>query len=66
MMVLCFFDSHCIYYHVIKILVVIGTHPIPQKYYITHSKLNTWNSDEWREIIKPTLGNKVIRKKYDK
>lgn len=45
--------------------VVIGTHPIPQKYYITHSKLGTWNSPEWSELIKPTLGEEEIRLDYN-
>ena len=26
--------------------VVIGTHPIPQKYYNVHAKLGTWNSSK--------------------
>ena len=48
-----------------KIPVVVGTHPIPQKYFLTHSDLNTWNTDEWKEFIKPTLTNEKIRKSYD-
>ncbi len=48
-----------------KISVVIGTHPIPQKYYITHKNLKTWDAKEWKEIIKPTLCNEELRKKYD-
>ncbi|MCD6182539.1 MAG: CGGC domain-containing protein [Candidatus Cloacimonetes bacterium] len=47
------------------ISVVIGTHPIPQKYFITHQNLNTWRSTEWASIIKPTLGTEDLRKKYD-
>lgn len=45
--------------------VVIGTHPIPEKYYLTHKKLGTWDSDEWNELLKPTLTNEEIRKSYD-
>ncbi len=48
-----------------KLKVVIGTHPIPQKYYLTHSEINTWNSDEWRELINGTLNNEKIRISYD-
>src|SRR6056297_3108104 len=29
--------------------VVIGTHPIPQKYYRVHANLGTWDSPEWKE-----------------
>lgn len=45
--------------------VVIGTHPIPQKYFITHQNLKTWQTNKWQELIKPTLCNEVLRKKYD-
>jgi len=48
-----------------EIKVIIGTHPIPQKYYLTHSKLNTWVSIEWQRLIKPTLQEKEIRLKYN-
>jgi len=48
-----------------KIKVVFGTHPIPQKYFITHGNLETWQSKEWSEIIKPTLCNEDLRKKYN-
>ena len=48
-----------------KIPVVIGTHPIPQKYFITHSDLKTWDSKDWKEAIKPTLCNKELREMYD-
>lgn len=45
--------------------VVIGTHPIPEKYYKIHKKLGTWESEEWEELIKPTLSEKEIRIAYD-
>lgn len=45
--------------------VVVGTHPIPEKYLITHTQLNTWNTPEWQELIKPTLSVKEIRLAYD-
>lgn len=45
--------------------VVIGTHPIPQKYYETHQKLRTWKSEAWQEMIKPTLADKATRLAYD-
>jgi len=48
-----------------EIPVVIGTHPIPQKYYITHNELKTWNTIEWQEMIKPTLANEDIREEYN-
>jgi predicted metal-binding protein len=46
--------------------VVIGTHPIPQKYYITHMNLQTWTPpEEWREILQPTLADEKTRLAYD-
>ena len=48
-----------------RIPVVIGTHPIPQKYYLTHKELKTWEADEWRELIKPTVATETIRLSYD-
>jgi len=45
--------------------VIIGTHPIPQRYYIMHTKLGTWNSPEWNEFIQPTLADEKTRLAYD-
>jgi len=45
--------------------VIIGTHPIPQKYYDMHMKLGTWDSAEWKELIGPTLGDEKNRLAYD-
>lgn len=45
--------------------VVVGTHPIPQKYYDTHQKLGTWKSESWQELIQPTLTDEETRLTYD-
>ena len=45
--------------------VVVGTHPIPEKYLKTHSALNTWNTPEWQEFIKPTLADEKTRLAYN-
>ena len=47
------------------IKVVIGTHPIPQKYYTTHQNLGSWESEEWKSLIQPTLAEKKIREAYN-
>ncbi|MBN2620746.1 CGGC domain-containing protein [candidate division WOR-3 bacterium] len=44
---------------------VVGTHPIPQKYYITHTALGTWETPEWQEHIKPALAYEKTRLAYD-
>lgn len=48
-----------------KIKVVIGTHPIPEKYLINHSSLGTWDADEWKEIIAPTMSDPDLRLAYN-
>jgi predicted metal-binding protein len=47
------------------IKVVVGTHPIPEKYKITHDNLNTWKGKEWEENIKPTLADEKTRLDYN-
>jgi len=44
--------------------VIVGTHPIPQSYYITHNALGTWDSPEWKEKIKYVLTDEKTRLKY--
>jgi predicted metal-binding protein len=45
--------------------VVIGTHPIPQKYYATHQKLGSWDSGTWKDLTAPTLTDERTRFAYD-
>jgi len=45
--------------------VIIGTHPIPQSYYITHQALGTWNSLKWKEKTKHVLTDERTRLKYN-
>lgn len=45
--------------------VVVGTHPIPEKYYTTHMNLGTWKSPIWQEAIKEVLPEMKLRKAYD-
>jgi len=45
--------------------VVIGTHPIPQNYYLTHQGLGTWQSDKGQRRIEHVLTNEAVRLAYD-
>ena len=45
--------------------VVVGTHPIPEKYYKTHKNLKTWDSKLWEPLIAPTLSDEKTRQSYD-
>jgi predicted metal-binding protein len=45
--------------------VVLGTHPIPQNYYVTHGRLGTWNEAVWEERIRHVVGDEETRLGYD-
>jgi predicted metal-binding protein len=45
--------------------VVVGTHPIPQKYLDMHKQLGTWDDPAWGPLIDPTMSDEVIRIAYN-
>jgi len=45
--------------------VVVGTHPIPEKYLKTHTNLGTWKGEEWKEWTRPTMADAPTRLAYD-
>lgn len=45
--------------------VVLGTHPIPQNYMDKHTKLGTWETDEWQSRIAATTADHAVRLAYD-
>jgi predicted metal-binding protein len=45
--------------------VVVGTHPIPQKYLDLHASLGTWDDIKWRPLLGPTMTNGKTREVYD-
>lgn len=45
--------------------VINGTHPIPEKYYISHKRLGTWDTPEWEALIQPVLSDEKTRIAYD-
>ncbi|MCK5817159.1 MAG: CGGC domain-containing protein [Candidatus Marinimicrobia bacterium] len=45
--------------------VVIGTHPIPEKYQLVHDELGTWESEYWQEMLSSLKDPLEIRKAYD-
>jgi predicted metal-binding protein len=48
-----------------KMTVVVGTHPIPQKYFITHTNMKTWSGEPLQRLIQPTVCDESMRLKYD-
>jgi len=63
----------CPYIHTFKdflekrydVQVVVGTHPIPQKYLDMHTDLQTWSDPVWGPIIAATLTDEATRKAYN-
>ena len=45
--------------------VVVGTHPIPEKYYGTHRALGTWTPEEERTTLRCLLEDPRQRSAYD-
>lgn len=45
--------------------VIIGTHPIPEKYLITHTNLQSWKDPEWEELLSPTMSDPDTRLAYN-
>jgi len=45
--------------------VVVGTHPIPQKYLDMHTRLGTWDAVPWKPLIEPTMGDAGLREDYN-
>jgi len=45
--------------------VVLGTHPIPQKYLEMHQSLGTWEELAWETRLQPTLADEAVRRAYD-
>jgi predicted metal-binding protein len=45
--------------------VVVGTHPIPQNYYLTHQTLGTWQTAGWQTLVQPVLTDQTTRLAYD-
>jgi predicted metal-binding protein len=48
-----------------NVKVVVGTHPIPQKYLDMHTQLGTWVDPAWRPLIEPTMTDEVTRLAYN-
>jgi len=48
-----------------KMKVLVGTHPIPQKYLLTHRNLGTWESPEWNDLLSPAMADEKTRLAYN-
>ncbi len=45
--------------------VVMGTHPVPEKYLRMHTELGTWQGERWNDILAAALDEPDVRKAYD-
>ena len=45
--------------------VVLGTHPIPQKYLDLHRDLGTWEDPKWAAWLEPTMADEATRLAYN-
>ena len=45
--------------------VVLGTHPIPQKYFDIHKQLGTWDGPEWQTLLEAALVDEPTRVAYN-
>ena len=45
--------------------VILGTHPIPQKYLDLHIQLGTWNNACWQSRLSATMANEEMRQAYN-
>jgi len=45
--------------------VVMGRHPIPEKYLEMHTRLGTWEDPAWQLLPKPTMANEATRAAYN-
>jgi predicted metal-binding protein len=45
--------------------VILGTHPIPQKYVDMHSQLGTWDDPSWKARLSATMTDEDTRKDYN-
>ncbi len=45
--------------------VIMGTHPIPQKYLEMHRHLGSWKDAVWEPLLEPSRTDEATRKLYD-
>jgi predicted metal-binding protein len=45
--------------------VVVGTHPIPKKYFDLQTNLATWTDAKWEPLLAPTMSDEATREAYN-
>ncbi len=47
------------------IKVILGTHPVPQKYLEMHTRLGTWTDDSWKDRLSAVMADESVRLAYN-
>jgi len=47
------------------IKVVLGTHPVPQKYLEMHTRLGTWSDEAWNDRLSAVMADDAVRLAYN-
>lgn len=45
--------------------VVLGTHPVPQKYLDMHTQLGTWDDESWNDRLSAVMADDAVRMAYN-
>lgn len=45
--------------------VIVGTHPVPQKYYDMHQKMGDWQGAGWEARLENAITDEEMRKSYN-
>ena len=48
-----------------NVQIIVGTHPIPQKYLDIHTRLGTWDEPAWEALLEPTMADEKTRNAYN-
>ncbi|MGL4368169.1 MAG: CGGC domain-containing protein [Spirochaetota bacterium] len=48
-----------------NVKVIVGTHPVPQKYFEMHSSLGSWKNSAWKQLIDAALSDETTRISYN-
>lgn len=48
-----------------EVKLVLGTHPIPQKYLDMHTQLGTWTASCWTSRLEATMTDEITRNAYN-
>ncbi len=48
-----------------SVRVILGTHPVPQKYLEIHTRLGTWKDEAWNARLSAVMADEAVRLAYN-